>query len=499
MPAIKKFENLDVGDSIYSASRVLSKREIKNMTPVQPLDYNLGGPQQYQSQQQQLQQQQRKPISDREDLVSKLILNLNNINGLFTSLYLVGDDFHPVEIEAPDEFQEHFHPRYGRGKKSKGYKGGMETPKPKKRGPKSKSVEEKMNEIEQLQIQEDEILRQLEKIRRVFAEDRNFPAEAVLLREQKKIRKLISSKTKSITKKQQEEYEDRNPQVEQIRQDQRDLLRRQENERKYGDPGVEREEVYEQLQMAIGNIPEDQNSNEECDNLVRQYNLLTYLLQEDNFIVIKDGAIELARDDDYNEAIQFGREYTEPQQQQEMKDEFYDADADDVHSIQGYPPTPSRFEQRNQIDYVRTGKSTILVILKQIQSLIKQSEQYIKRILANKVVASESDLNAIAEEIRDMTELKHKFPLPIDEESFLSPEIAEYLTKIILKMLDPLIGNLITYLKINAQLNYKQLQEISQNEEVEPQGGLRPQSLGRNLILSDTVRRIHNYDRKYLL
>ena len=50
-----------------------------------------------------------------------------------------------------------------------------------------------------------------------------------------------------------------------------------------------------------------------------------------------------------------------------------------------------------------------------------------------------------------------------NEESFLSPDIAEYLTKIILKMLDPLIANLTTYLKINAQLNYKQLQGISQD------------------------------------
>ena len=40
MPAIKKFESLDNGDSIYSASRKVSKTQIKNMIPPQPLTYD---------------------------------------------------------------------------------------------------------------------------------------------------------------------------------------------------------------------------------------------------------------------------------------------------------------------------------------------------------------------------------------------------------------------------------------------------------------------------
>ena len=35
MPAIKKFESLDNGDSIYSASR-----KVSNMIPPQPLNYD---------------------------------------------------------------------------------------------------------------------------------------------------------------------------------------------------------------------------------------------------------------------------------------------------------------------------------------------------------------------------------------------------------------------------------------------------------------------------
>ena len=106
----------------------------------------------------------------------------------------------------------------------------------------------------------------------------------------------------------------------------------------------------------------------------------------------------------------------------------------------------------------------------------------------------------ISDEVTDMIELKSKFPLPIDADNFQSPEIAAYLTKIIMQLLNPLIEHIITYLKINAQLNQKQLQgfEGPPPEEVGA-GRPQPQAVGRNLILSDTVRRIHNYDKKYLL
>ena len=70
MPAIKKYENLDNGDSIYSASRIISKRQVSNMQPpAQPLPYNTDST--LSSNQSQLQSAVKgKP--DREDLVSKI-------------------------------------------------------------------------------------------------------------------------------------------------------------------------------------------------------------------------------------------------------------------------------------------------------------------------------------------------------------------------------------------------------------------------------------------
>ena len=153
MPAIKKFESLDNGDSIYSASRKVSKTQIKNMTPPQPLNYDVSQspatsqlglspsnisniPQGSAFATAKRGQSLRGYSNDREDLVPKLILNLNNINGLFTSLYLVGDDFHALDMfeDEQDEF--------GR-LEGKGFSGGMETPK-RKPGPRKKNTHEKV-------------------------------------------------------------------------------------------------------------------------------------------------------------------------------------------------------------------------------------------------------------------------------------------------------------------------------------------------------------------
>ncbi len=513
MPAIKKYENLDVGDSIYSASRLISKRELKNMIPPQQ-QLDMSGDFQNRITSNLANTQQQIPIRgkstfDREDLVSKLILNLNNINGLFTSLYLVGDDFHQEDMFGEeDNFDRHYQGR--------GFSGGMEVQR-KKRGPAPKSIEQKIQEIEKLKRDAENIREQIKLMS--TTKGRNTTAKNTLEREEKRIQRLILSKNKSITKKQQEEYEQNNPVIAEQKHQPVPIspVKLKFNTDKYD----EREDDVRQLYFEIEHLEKDELRNLATDSLLQSINLLTYLIGDGDYIRLsEDGTLEEATPQEKAAAIAFGEAQISILQPKFLED-YPDLTFDDNHIVLGNHDTPYK-PQVNQIDYIRTGKSTILVILKQIQTLIKQSEQYIKRIISNKIVASESDLNMIAEEITDMMELKARFPLPIDEENFHSPEIAAYLTKIIMQLLDPLIGNLKTYLKINAQLNYKQLQGIrgSSPERLErgevpvegsgrlgvptPNAGskgqsLLPQSLGRNLILSDTVRRIHNYDKKYLL
>ena len=497
MPAIKKYENLDNGDSIYSASRIISKRQVNNMLPpAQPLPYNTDSsfPSGNQSQLQSL----VKGKPDRDDLVSKLILNLNNINGLFTSLYLVGDDFHPHDmfVDDHDEFDRHL--------QGKGFSGGMI-----RKARREKTIEEKMDEIDQLKRAEAIIRKQIELT--YSSLDRNPTIETALENEQKRIQKQIQTKNRYITKKQREQYERNNPIIQKvIHPPQSSSSSHSPSKAKFDNDLIdERKRVFHELNTVTQSVLDGEEADPAVTGrLIKRANLLTFLIGDNDYSALSqyDNIVD-ATPEQVEEAIAYGREQQallQPAFKVNYPDLSFNADdaqfvdQSDLQSIHGEQHTPYKSPPINQIDYIRTGKSTILVILKQIQTLIKQAEQLIKKIINNKIVASESDLNMIAEEVTDMIELKSRFPLPIDEDTLHSPEISEYLTKIILKLLDPLIGNLTTYLKINAQLSYKQMEGISQDVEG-LQGAGMPQSLGRNLILSDTVKRIHNFDKKYLL
>ena len=90
MPIVKKYKKLETDNNIYKAARTLARRQIRNMAPVQ-LDTSGQPPSQ--------QQQQQAPVSfakpaggpDVGDFVSKLLVNLSDINGLLKSLKLVGN------------------------------------------------------------------------------------------------------------------------------------------------------------------------------------------------------------------------------------------------------------------------------------------------------------------------------------------------------------------------------------------------------------------------
>ena len=387
-----------------------------------------------------------------------------------------------------------------------------------KRGPRKKTTELKLQELQELRTQEAHNLKLLETNRSSLNPNPNIQFE--LTNEVKSLQRKIKAKIKTISKKDLAEYDEHF-----YRQNELPITQNEQRQEQLHPDVVyelteEREQAFRDFEAVQQNMEDGEIKNAETDEYVKRINLISFLLGEDDHYIAKSeyGNLVEPTPQQKAEIIRVGQaQQIKLQPMFDRRNQKYDdtpstlgddeyhsvIDDDERHSVIGEQHTPFKLNRPHQIDYIRTGKSTILVILKQIQSLIKQSEQYIKRIFTRHIVASESDLAMIGDEVTDMVELRSKFPLPIDEDNYHSPEIAAYLTKIIMQLLNPLIENLITYLKMNAQLNQKQLQgfEAPPSDDDQQYGAGRPQPQvnGRNLILSDTVRRIHNYDKKYLL
>ena len=158
-----------------------------------------------------------------------------------------------------------------------------------------------------------------------------------------------------------------------------------------------------------------------------------------------------------------------------------------------------------QFDYSGVSKSTILVILGQLKSLIKQGDILLKKIVNNNIQSSSRDLDTITDEVTELIKLKDFLLGHLGQIKAKGQELGNYLQNILSSILGGYIENLTTYLKRYAQLNREQINGISQ------EGGLlqrtpnsegivyRKQINGTGEILSDAVRRINKFDKKYLL
>jgi hypothetical protein len=161
----------------------------------------------------------------------------------------------------------------------------------------------------------------------------------------------------------------------------------------------------------------------------------------------------------------------------------------------------------SQFDFSKVSKSTLLVILNQLKGLVKKGDLLLKRIKKSGIVASDGDLEQITQEIAEMMSNKRFLLSHINQISRKGKEIAEYLYSILSSMVGKYIEGLKTYVKQYAQMNQEQVSSIQEDNEGEIEGAgrrLSPESVGKKgynpkVVLSDAVRRISQFDRKYLL
>jgi hypothetical protein len=160
------------------------------------------------------------------------------------------------------------------------------------------------------------------------------------------------------------------------------------------------------------------------------------------------------------------------------------------------------FFDLSQYDFSKVGKSTLLVILNQLKSLVKRGDILLKKIVHSNIVAGEGDLDTLVDELSDIKASKRFLLDHIIQISRKGKQIAEYLHSILTRDLGKFIEKLKTYIKRYAQLGLSQINSIREDtEEVEPveivRGGMR--SVGHPVILSDIVKRISGFDQKYML
>ena len=181
------------------------------------------------------------------------------------------------------------------------------------------------------------------------------------------------------------------------------------------------------------------------------------------------------------------------------------SDGEETTSSNGESSSDEEEEDVPQFDYSGVSKSTILVILGQLKSLIKQGDILLKKIVNNNIQSSSRDLDTITDEVTELIKLKDFLLGHLGQIKAKGQELGNYLQNILSSILGGYIENLTTYLKRYAQLNREQINGISQ------EGGLlqrtpnsegivyRKQINGTGEILSDAVRRINKFDKKYLL
>ena len=573
MPIVKKYKKLETDNNIYKAARTLARRQIRNMAPVQ-LDTSGQPPSQ--------QQQQQAPVSfakpaggpDVGDFVSKLLVNLSDINGLLKSLKLVGN------ANGEDVI-----PRRGRGRPRKvGMHGGSSRRKKMVGGAKNTETitELKKDKVDQKRKQTHyaNMYKQLkvrEKDRVLRLKHEEDPTHRKAIQDEKG--ELDASM--KAAKEQIDKYKERLDNLQTninylVREDLIDEL--QEVLRQRGSPGHahhilnEINELAAKIgideRLAIGRyghlVPEgvkdepeeeDEEAPEEkeehfmpepMDNRALAIQTLRAQIQEildahehvhmdkidpilhrlnqlEPGYEIYDGRLVRQHEDEEPE----GKEAPpRPHQHEEEEDETIpsplpttqdDSSSDEEVSQPGEPDGGDSSSDEEEVpgdfNYARVSKATILVILNQLKSQIKQGEMLLKKINSSRIVASSVDMDSMTDELTEMVESKRVILLHINQIMEKGREVGDYLKTILSFMLSGYIRNLTTYLKINAQLSGEQMSGISPAPEAldqEEGAGIHPQFRQqeddmvsgiqrRPVILSSAVRRINKFDKKYLL
>ena len=218
-------------------------------------------------------------------------------------------------------------------------------------------------------------------------------------------------------------------------------------------------------------------------------------LQSQNNILYKDGT-----------QIYPLEEEDRPQSEQDVDD------IGDIGDIEDYDAD----EIAARFDFSKVSKSTLLVILNQLKSVVKAGEIILKKIIHRNVMAGEGDLNELADELSDVIYSKRFLYTHIEQIMRKSRDLGDYLRTILSGVLSKYIEALKIYVKRYAQLNRRQINRLQENvggdeqadeipepDEAEPEeeGAGRSQKgyNSKSIVMSDAVKRISKFDRKYIL
>jgi ribosomal protein S20 len=456
MPIIKQNKELDGANSIFSASRKLAKRQVKNMKS--PVEEEGTTP-------------SVAPVSvDREGLVPQLLQNLNDVNGLMSSLKLLGSGGSDAD-EPPSP-----RPR-------KQLRGGAGRPRDD-----INKIKEKITRMRTIIREVDEALTRLGRTpsttetssMRSDLEERKGKAKRSIARYEKQIKdlELLEAQEESGTLPP-------SPPPPPLKEDKKDrnafdtlLKRLNANLETIRDTGAPRDEDID------------------IDDILRELNRLAPLLNNEPPVGIDDDFMTTRGN---RPPKQEGKAPTDTQ---ESQDPIQVIDIDDSPKLPPLPPADEDLDFSN-VDFSRIRKSALLVILGQLKGMLKRGELILKKIKQMGIVASEGDLEQIIQDIADIMSSK-RYIINHSEEigNRRGKDVENYLADILNNQLGKYVSSLKTYVKQYAQMNQAQVGSIQEDTEIEGAGrcgGNHPTKGYKPVVLSDAVRRISQYDRKYLL
>lgn len=510
MPIIKQSKQLDGSNSIYRAARKTSARQLQNMKSV-ALDT---GESEVQSP---IPTFRNKP--DNEGLVPKLLQNVSDINGLLTSLRMVGEAEEREPEEEPRGIPERGprrpkRPRQGAGRSLRG--GALS------QAERMNLEEEIARDTKYISKWEKELVKYRADLQKELSINPTTPEEKKSKSEEvKKVRDHISRREKKITDAQNnirrnksKLEEDLKPAPLPKKQTAREALNNLINDIKRLIDQAEEftqfaEDIPPQLDADLAKLLGHANAALEALDQPPSLDIINYRLY--------DGGRPVYPLDEPLEEVP-------PPPPEEQKLEEYDVEAEEEagdeippqeeEAQEAFPiPAPQEFDDEDadefvsRFDFSTVNKSTLLVILNQLKSLIKAGEIILKKIVNSHLRAGEADLNTLTDELAEMISIKRFLYTHINQIMRKSKELGSYLRTILSNLLGKYIEALKIYVKRYAQLNIQQINNLQETvdeigdeipERDEPELGAG-RSFGRSVVLSDAVKRISKFDRKYIL
>jgi len=461
MPIVKENKQLDGANSIYSASRKLAARQLKNMKSVALDDGEDTA--------------SKNPIptssksQDTEGLIPQLLQNLSDVNGLMSSLKLVGgksDEATPPNTPVP--YNPKKRPRAGAGR------GGAR---------KSDDINKLKAKIETEQNRKRDAEAQLKKYQNSPASskiDRDLRDDRIAHYKQEIVRATGNIKNHqrkiAILEKEQREEEGETKQPEGPPQGLQEQAQR----------------LYDQITGYLNDVRNGGGLNENTQDLLNQLNDIHDQMGRDHlYIDMNNFRLVDANDDGRPKPPPPITKPDDEEDESATEDDDDDDDADDDDG--GDEIDISNF------DFAKVSKSTLLVILNQLKSLVKRGDLTLKRIVNGNISAGQSDLDTITDELSELISSKRFLLSHITQIGKKGKDIAEYLYSILSTMVGKYIESLKTYVKRYAQLNRDQINSIQEGDVAEGAGRFPTVVGNRPVVMSDAIRHIAKYDRKYLL